>query len=59
MPYVTIQHLGFLLPLTAGADTPALACALDRVADLALAHGRAIYAEHLAHRAECLRKAKP
>ena len=59
MPYITIQHLGVLLPLAAGNDTPALACALDRLADLALAHGRAVYAEHLAQRAESLRKVKP
>ena len=58
MPYATIQQLGVLLPIAACADTPALACALDRLADLALAHGRAVYAEHLAHRAECLREAR-
>ncbi len=59
MPYATIQYLRVLLPMAASADTPALACALDRLADLALAHGRAVYAEHLAHRAESLREAKP
>ena len=43
------------LPLTAGTDPTTLASTLDRIADHALAHGRAIYAEHLAHRAEELR----
>ena len=59
MPHATIQHLGVLLPMAASTDRPALACALDRLADLALAHGRAVYAGHLAHRAESLREAKP
>ena len=59
MPYATIHNLGVLLPIAANADTPSLACALDRPADPALAHGRAIYAEHLVHRAESLREAKP
>ena len=58
MPYATIQQMGVLLSIAACADTPALACALDRLADLAFAYSRAADAEHLSHRAECLREAK-
>ena len=42
MPYITFQHLGVLLPIAATADMPTLACALDRLADLALCNGRAV-----------------
>ncbi len=59
MPNDTLNHLAVLLPLAACTDTAALACALDRMADLALAHGRALFAEHLARRAEALREARP
>ena len=48
--------LATLLPLAATTDAAALACALDRLADLALAHGRAKYAEHLTQRASRLRE---
>ena len=48
-------NLGALLPFAASTDPMALACAIDRLADHALAHGRAIYAERLARRAEELR----
>ena len=52
----TIEHLSALMPLAASADMPTLACALDRLADLALSNGRGMFAEHLAHRAERLRE---
>ncbi len=51
-------YLDSLLPLAACADPVALACALDRMADLALSHGRAVYAKHLARRAETVREAR-
>jgi hypothetical protein len=51
-----ISDMGALLPIAACADTPALACALDRLADLALSFGHAAYAEHLARRAADLRE---
>jgi hypothetical protein len=57
MPHDMLQTaLGALLPLAASTDASALACALDRLADLALAHGRAKYAEHLTQRATRLRE---
>jgi hypothetical protein len=52
----TVQHLSALLPVAASADIPTLACALDRLADLALSNDRGMFAEHLAHRAEPLRE---
>ncbi len=54
----TTLYLEPLLPLAACVDPVALACALDRMADLALFHGRALYAEHLARRAEGVREAR-
>ena len=59
MPIDATPYLETLLPLAACADPVALACALDRMADLALFHGRALYAEHLARRAEAMREARP
>jgi hypothetical protein len=44
------------LPMLASADPATIACALDRLADLALSFGRAAYAEHLAQRAADLRE---
>ncbi len=58
MPTDSLHHLETLLPLAACADPVALACALDRLADLALFHGRAVFAEHLARRAEALREVR-
>jgi hypothetical protein len=52
-----IADLGAVLPILAGTEPAALACALDRTADLMLAFGRAAYAEHLARRAAELREA--
>jgi hypothetical protein len=46
-----------VLAIAASTDIPALACALDREADLALSFGRAAYAEYLARRAADLREA--
>jgi hypothetical protein len=56
MPFDTLHHIGPVLPLAACADPAAIARALDRLADLALFHGRALYAEHLARRAEAMRE---
>jgi hypothetical protein len=53
----TLADLGAVLPILAGTEPAALACALDRTADLMLAYGRAAYAEHLARRAAELREA--
>jgi hypothetical protein len=58
MPFDTAHSLGTLLPVAVCADPVATACALDRMADLALYHGRALFAEHLARRAEALREAR-
>ncbi len=59
MPFDAAHTLETLLPVAACADPIATACALDRLADLALFHGRALFAEHLARRAEALREARP
>jgi len=53
----TLADVGTLLPILAGTEPAAIACVLDRIADLALAHGRAAYAELLARRAAELREA--
>ena len=58
MPLDSLPYLETLLPFAACTDPIALACALDRLADLALFHGRSLFAEHLAHRAEALREAR-
>jgi hypothetical protein len=58
MPFETAHYLTTLLPAAACADPVAVASALDRLADLALFHGRASFAEHLARRAEALREAR-
>jgi hypothetical protein len=58
MPFDTTHYLATLVPVAACADPVAAACALDRLADLALFHGRALFAEHLARRAEALREAR-
>jgi hypothetical protein len=47
------------LPVLASTDPATVACALDRIADLALAHGRAAFAELMAHRAAALRERVP
>jgi hypothetical protein len=57
MPFSAPNYLGTPVPIVAGTETTALACAIDRLADLALSHGRAAYAEHLARRAAELREA--
>jgi hypothetical protein len=49
----------FALPMLASTDPATVACALDRLADLALAHGRAAFAELIAHRAAELRERTP
>ncbi len=59
MPFDTARYLETLAVVAACADPTAAACALDRLADLALFHGRALFAEHLARRAEALREARP
>lgn len=48
--------IGALVPLALAADPVALACYLDRLADHALATGRATYAEKLAHHAATVRE---
>jgi hypothetical protein len=58
MPFDTAHYLEMLPIAAASADPLALAGALDRLADLALFHGRAVFAEHLARRAEALREAR-
>ncbi len=55
MLFYTAQYLGTMQAMVAKADVSTLACAIDRLADLALFQGRAAYAEHLARRAEDLR----
>ncbi len=57
MPYDVLQTLGALMPLTARTDARALTCALDRLADPALTHVRARFAEYLAQRAARTREA--
>jgi hypothetical protein len=57
MPFSALNYIVTLVPLVASTDTAALACAIDRLADLALSHSRAAYAEHLARRAAELREA--
>jgi hypothetical protein len=47
------------LPIPPVIDNRGLACSLDRLADLALAHGRDRFAENLAHRAQQMREAQP
>jgi hypothetical protein len=47
------------LPILASTDPATIARTLDRMADLALAHGRATFAELLAHRAAELRERAP
>ncbi len=59
MPYDVLRTLRALLPLAACTDAPALACALDRLADPALTRVRARFAEHLAQRAARMREAAP
>jgi hypothetical protein len=58
MSFDTARTLATLVAVAACADPAAAACALDRLADLALFHGRALFAEHLASRAEALREAR-
>ena len=58
MPLHQIPYFDTLLPLAACADPLALACTLDRMADLALAQGRAMFAEYLSHRAEAMREVR-
>jgi hypothetical protein len=57
MPCDPNHYLCILLPIVATTDISALACAIDRLADLALSHGRAAFAEHLSRRAAALREA--
>ncbi len=57
MPYDVLRTLRALLPLAACTDAPALACALDRLADPARAYFRARFAEHLVRRAAGMREA--
>jgi hypothetical protein len=59
MHFYSAAYLDTLLPLSACTDPAAAACALDRLADLALFHGRTLYAEHLARRAAAVREARP
>ena len=56
VPIDASPYLDTLIPLAVCSDPAAVACALDRLADLALFHGRALYAEHLAHKAEAVRR---
>lgn len=57
MQFDSPPTLGALLLIAACADPMTTASTLDRLADLALFHGRALYAEHLARRAEAMREA--
>ena len=58
MPFDTTHYLATLLPVAVCANPVAAACALDRMADLALFHGRGVFAKHLARRAESLREVR-
>jgi hypothetical protein len=51
MPCNPIHYLGTLQPVVTNADVWVLASAIDQLADLALSHCRAAYAEDLARRA--------
>ena len=51
------RYLASLLPLAACFDPAVIANALERLAHLALLHGRALSAERLARRVAALRKA--
>ena len=59
MPFDSTAYLETLIPVAACSDPAAVACALDRLADLVLFHGRAVFAEHLARRAEAVREGRP
>ena len=59
MPFDAARYLETLVVVAACADPTAAACALDRLADLAFSHGRAVFAEHPARRAEAMREARP